>query len=449
MCRIAIGFTGMTVPATGSFTVGGTPNNSNGAGHRRGSPPKRRRNGEGSVFWWERRRRWVVRVTLPEGKRAVYYCRTKTEAERTLRAAVAAAKAGHPLRARGLTLARYLTEVFLPRLKGKPSHVARTTEIVQVHLAASVLGRVHLTRLRPIQVEDWKNAKLAEISSRTGKPYSPTTVRLMHVTLRRALADAVRWEFVDRNVAALVATPSTSKFEGTAWSVEEAVRFLEVAADDPLEALWVLAVTTGMRQGELLGLRWADVRLVDRRLSVEQSMVWIHGHAVPGTPKTPRSRREVELVGMAVAALERQATRQAALRRHNRPRWNDLDLVFCNGVGNPLNPATLRTRRFIPLIGRAGVPRIRFHDMRGTTASLLYAAGADDRQVQDLLGHSSVTTTHDRYIHTKARAQPNAKQREAVDRLEHVLTGSSDGAGRRPPTASDVDAVPRELAGVR
>lgn len=428
----------MRAPEPKELSIGGAWSERDGVRPPRGSSP-RRRNGEGSIFWWERRQRWVVRVPLNDGKRDTYYCSTEAEAGRKLRIALAAARAGRLPGANSLTVARFLTDRFLPRLTGKPSHLARTTEIVKLHLAPSVLGPVPITQLRPVQVEDWRNDKLAEISARTGKPYSPTTVRLMHVTLRRALAVAVRWELVDRNVAALVPLPSTADFEGTTWSAEEAGRFLDAAAYHPLEALWVLALTTGMRQGELLGLRWADVQLRERRLRVAQSMVWIHGRPTPSTPKTRRSRREIELVDVAVAALERHAVQQVAHRLRTGSRWNDLDLVFCNGLGKPLNPATLRTRAFLPLMVRARVPKIRFHDMRGTTASLLYASGADDRQVQDLLGHSSVRTTHDHYIHTRAHVQANPLQRAAVERLGMVLARVS-GAGVSPsdnPSATE------------
>jgi integrase len=391
-------------------------------------PRKRRANGEGTVFWFAPRQRWSAVVTLPDGKRKQKYFKTELEARKELRRMLTALERGEPLGRDDLTLTRFLTEIFLPvdekrqplphaLMKGKPSHLARTEQVIRHHIVTSPIGGLRLSRLRPLDIQQWRDAKLVEVSPKTGKPNSPTSVRLMQVTLQGALKHAVRLEFIARNPAELVPLPAKSDFEGTAWEPDEAMRFLAACAGHRLENLFVLALLTGMREGELLGLRWSDIHWDVNMLMVLSNVVWVRGTAHHGTPKRERSKRPVPLVPWAIDVLRRQQARQAAERAEADADWQDLDLVFPNNVGNPINTSTFRTRVFHPLVKAAKVPAIRFQDIRGTTATLLAFLKVDEAIIQKLLGHAAVQTTRRHYIHL----QDDPKVREALERLQGTL----------------------------
>jgi integrase len=416
---------------------------------RRERPPRKRRaNGEGSVFWFAPRKLWVSDVTLPDGKKRRKYSKTEVQARKELRRMLTALERGEPLGRDDLTLTRFLTEMFLPvddkghplphaLMKGKPSHLARTEEIIRHHIVPSSIGALRLSRLRPLDIQLWRDAKLVEVSPRTKKLYSPTSVRLLQVTLQGALKHAVRLEFIARNPAELVPLPAKSDFEGTAWEPDEAMRFLATCAGHRLENLFVLALLTGMREGELLGLRWSDIHWDANMLMVRSNVVWVRGTAHHGTPKRERSKRPVPLVPWAMDVLRRQQTRQAPERQQAGADWHDLDLVFPNNVGNPINTSTFRTRVFHTLMKAAGVPAIRFQDIRGTTATLLAFLRVDETIIQKLLGHAAVKTTQRHYIHLL----DDPRVREALERLQGALSAPpaagdvATGAGATPPAS--------------
>ncbi|HXA27286.1 MAG TPA: site-specific integrase [Candidatus Angelobacter sp.] len=402
---------------------------------------KRRANGEGTVFWVAPRKLWAAELTLPDGKKKRKYSKTEVQARKELRRMLTAVERGEPLGRDDLTLTRFLTEIFLPvdekrqplphaLMKGKPSHLARTDGIIRDHIVPSSIGGLRLSRLRPLDIQQWRDAKLVQVSPKTQKPYSPTSVRLMQVTLQGALKHAVRLEFIARNPAELVPLPAKSDFEGTAWEPDEAMRFLAACTGHRLENLFVLALLTGMREGELLGLRWADIHWDANMLMVQSNVVWVRGTAHHGTPKRERSKRPVPLVPWAVDVLRRQQARQSPERQQAATDWHDLDLVFPNNVGKPINTSTFRTRVFHPLMKAANVRAIRFQDIRGTTATLLAFLGVDEVVIQKLLGHAAVQTTQRHYIHLL----DDPRVREALERLQaRLATPQTAAAGAAAP----------------
>jgi len=182
---------------------------------------------------------------------------------------------------------------------------------------------------------------------------------------------------------------------------DEVRRLLEVAHGDSLEALYVLAVTTGMRRGELLGLKWSDVDLENGRLSIRRALTRTdNGKYVALTePKTRGSRRTVKLTQRAVEALRSHLERQLAEIEVAGDLYRDHGLVFTTEAGTPINPSNLRQRSFAPLLNKAGLPHIRFHDLRHTCATLLLSKGVHPKFVQELLGHATVAITLDTYSH--------------------------------------------------
>ena len=189
------------------------------------------------------------------------------------------------------------------------------------------------------------------------------------------------------------------------------------AQDDRLEALYVLALTTGLRQGELLALRWNGVDLDEGSVQVRGSLQRTQDGLIILEPKTAGSRRKVSLTKTAVQALRFHRTRQSKERLALGPEWDDRDLVFANAVGRPIEVGNLIRRSFVPLLERANLPRIRFHDLRHTAATLLLGQGVHAKIVADMLGHTRISTTLDLYSHVTP-----TMQREATEALEAVLS---------------------------
>jgi integrase len=184
-------------------------------------------------------------------------------------------------------------------------------------------------------------------------------------------------------------------------SAHEARKLLNAVKGDRLEALYVLAVHTGMRQGELLGLRWLDIDLENSRVSIRRTLTRADGgkRYILGDPKTKKSRRTVRLTPQAVEALRQHLTGQMEEIEGLGDVYDDQGLVFTSELGTFINPSNLRQRSFTPLLKRAGLPQITFHDLRHTCASLLFLKDVHPKFVQELLGHASVAITLDTYSH--------------------------------------------------
>jgi integrase len=192
-------------------------------------------------------------------------------------------------------------------------------------------------------------------------------------------------------------------------------RFLEKAQGDRLEALYVLAVTCGMRLGELLALRWGDLDLENGYLMVQRTLRFSKGTWSYTEPKTAHGRRKIILTSVACEALRRHRAHQATERLALGPIWTNTELVFTDEVGQPLRGITVYRDRFVPLCKRADVPTIRFHDLRHTAATLLLLQGVNAKVVSEMLGHASVTITLSLYAHVLPDMQKDAAA--ALDRL--------------------------------
>jgi integrase len=218
--------------------------------------------------------------------------------------------------------------------------------------------------------------------------------------LSRALDQAVKWETVPRNVCKATAPPKPDSEEIKPLDAAQARQILRTAGGDRLEALYVLAVTAGSRIGELLGLRWQDVDLeaTGATLRVRRTKSTAKSGPTFTTPKNGKGR-SMKLTRHAVEALKAHRATQNAERLKARSLWQDHGLVFCTHGGKPLASHNVARTSFKPLLKRAGLPDIRFHDLRHTCATLLLSHGHHPKFVQDLLGHASVAMTLDRYSH--------------------------------------------------
>ena len=368
----------------------------------------RRGNNEGAIRL-RKDGRWEA-LASHEGRRASLYGKTRVEVAAKLRDWLKARSDGQLAVSERRTLAQYVDEwleTIRPNLR--PRTWQRYAELLRVHVLPE-LGNVRLTKLSPEQLERLYGRMLAAGSS-------PRTVRHVHTVLHNALERATKRSRIARNVAELVEPPSAARVEMRVFSEDEAQRFLAAIKGDRFETLYVLALSTGMRQGELLGLRWRDVDLERRALQVRQTVAFLRGGGyIFGEPKTAKSRRNVTLTAIATAELRRHRTRQAEARLAVGSAWQDLDLVFCNEVGGPIDGSNILQRHFYPLLMRANLPRIRFHDLRHTCATLLLGRGVHPKVVSEMLGHATIAITMDTYSHVTP-----TMQREAVAAMDSAL----------------------------
>lgn len=257
--------------------------------------------------------------------------------------------------------------------------------------------------LGPIPVQSLTTARVQRFYSELiDAGIGTRTVQLCHLRLSQALTLAEREGIVGRNVCAVTEPPSAKAPQGRTWTADEARRFLAKAKDDTLAPLWLLALATGLRRGELLGVRWQDIDLERGALTVKQTVQLLNRAPHIQTPKTDA----VKLSPDAVTALNDHRKEWIA-RKLAASAWDDGDLVFCTNAGKPLNPNNLY-RNYHAIVDRAGVPRIRIHDLRHTHATLLLAAGTPIRAVSERLGHSKTSVTLDTYAHVLPDMQDHA-----------------------------------------
>ncbi|RBM05694.1 site-specific integrase, partial [Streptomyces sp. PT12] len=256
---------------------------------------------------------------------------------------------------------------------------------------------------------------------------SDRTVRFLLVILRAALEHAVREDELPRNVARNVELSMGTRREIEPLTVDEGRLLLAAARGNRLWAAYELAVRLGLRRGEVLGLRWKDVDLYEGVLTVRQALQRVGGELLVVAPKTQRSARRVALPAECVRALRAQRAQQLADKHAAGENWKGTGagLVFTTKNGTPIEPRNLN-RSFDALCARAGVRKVRFHDLRHTCASLLHEQGADARTIMEVLGHSSIRVTMDIYTFVRLDTQ-----RDAFDRVGYALRDDGDGAARR------------------
>jgi len=352
--------------------------------------------------------RWEARIVLQDGTRRSLYGKTRQEVARVLAAAIRDRDAGLTAHTDRQTVDQYLSS-WHDRIKHtlKPSSAMRYAQDIRVHLVPA-LGSLPLTKLTVQQVQALYSRKL-DAGLALG------TVRNMHIVLQSALDDAVRLGLVPRNVAALATPPAVRRRELATLSEEESRRLLDVAAGDRLEALCVLALATGMRRGELMTLKWSDVDLDGTTLQVRRTIQRTPQGWVAGDPKSRQSRRRIALPATVVEALRTHRIRQLGERLSLGDAWNDQDLVFTTAIGGRLPRSVFEHSWFHPLLRRAGLPRMRFHDLRHIAATLLLARGINPKVVSEMLGHSSIAITLGLYGHVTPHMQQLAA--ETMDRV--------------------------------
>jgi integrase len=366
---------------------------------------------------------WRIRIYLgigPDGRQQYHsetVCGTKKQAQQRMTEVLREMDMGQYVAPARLTVAEYLEQWLRDYAKPqtRPTTYDGYEMVVRVHLAPA-LGDTRLDQLRPYHIQRYYADKVDQLS--------PTTVRQHHRILRKALDCGVKWGLLASNPADAVDPPRPQKAAIDVWTPEEMAQFLMTPAvrQHRLFALFAMALDTGMRRGELVGLRWVDVDMQERVIHVRRSIVSTTQGRIVQPPKSSSGVRAIRFSEALAGWLRKHSTSQAKERLVAGSTWTDHDLVFPQPNGKPLNAHNLSARLFPRLCEGAGVPRIRFHDMRHTHATRLLEAGVPLKAVQERLGHASGATTIDIYSHVlQATADLAATAMDDVLRNLHVV----------------------------
>ena len=420
----------------------------------RGAPPqtlpdatvakgKRRASGEGTI-----RRRpdglWEARLSVPGKRPKSFYGKTQAEviAKREQAKKVRDGLAFDP---RGLTMKAYLERWLSDSVRGSVSQ--RTYDdyewAVRLHIVPE-LGGVMLKDLTPAHLQALYRAKL-------DSGLAPSSVLHIHRALHRALGRATRWRLIPFNPAEDVDPPRDEKREIVTLSREEVERFFRVAESSRLFALFVVAALTGLREGELLGLRWQDVAKDAQGrpvLRIRQKLVRAStGLTLERGTKTGKGRA-VRLPRLGTHALKEHRKRQLEDRMRAGARWEEHGLVFTSKRGTPIDPSNLSNKYLRKLLEKAGLPRVRFHDLRHGFATVLFSdTDVSPKMVAEMLGHADISMTLNTYTHYLPTMQedviarldeifpPYLLHRDKDASEEDWATGSNypSGAGARGP----------------
>ncbi len=381
-------------------------------------PRKRQRGakGRGSVFQRKSDNRWVAQFIEEEtGKQRQLYADSEKEAYQKLDKALAEQKQGilatGPKQKLGEYLTWWLDEVH--RVKLRESSYDRYKIALEKHILPE-LGTIQLGKLTTRQVQMFYNKKLKE-------KQSPSSVYTMHKVLHGGLKRAVKLRYISYNPAHDVSLPANEPVrKGKSLTVEQAKHLLQVARGHRLEAFIALALTTGMRHGELTALRWEDINF-------EEGTIYIHRTAFhkgkilrEGPPKTKKSEGVVPLVPAMYDLLQEHRVKQDEARLKAGPAWEDHGLVFCSIRGSFLYHVNT-SASFHRLLVKAGLPRIPIHDLRHTASTIWQSMGIREKVVQELLRHSKLEMTRNVYTHVLPSMQD-----DAVNRINTLLQKPSE-----------------------
>jgi integrase len=357
-------------------------------------------------------------------KRKTIYGRKYSEVEKKLAEARGDAARGIVFDAKGQTVGEFLERWLEDVVRLNKAHRTYSTNSQQVrsHLIPA-LGRIKLELLRKAHID----ALYADLlrPKPQGRGLAPSSARRVHAVLHAALEEAVRGDLIPRNPATHANKPKVRQEETDPLDAEQAGRLLDAAKGDRYEAVYVLCIMAGLRQGEALGLKWSDIDLDGGTLRVNRQLQRVRrdgeksGTLVFSEPKNA-SRRTVGLPQRAVSDLRSHRKRQLEEKLRAGADWRESGLVFTNLMGGPVEAQNVVNRHFKPLLVRAGIPPIRFHDLRHSCLSLLAQRGEPIRDLQALAGHATAAFTLQRYTH-----HYEASARRTADAMDHIVADES------------------------
>lgn len=280
-----------------------------------------------------------------------------------------------------------------------PSTYSNYRWLVDKHINP-YLGNVELSKLNPMIIQKFYNDLVLKGS------LAQENIQKIHSLIKDSLNKAERWGLISKNVASLVDRPKAYKKEMSVWTIEEVKEFLIAAKDDRLFVAFILAISTGMRQAEILGLRWKDLDTEDSSISIVQTLSH-DGKTLKTGTKTKAGMRKVHLPLETLQILQKHKRLIELEKKQNSPLYTDNDLIVCTTVGTPVIPRNLM-RSYYRLISNAKLTKIRFHDLRHTHATLLLKQGVNPKIVAERLGHADIRITLDTYSHLMPSMQKEA-----------------------------------------
>ena len=367
----------------------------------------KRGNNEGCIY---RRKdgRWCAQVSL-NGKRITKYAKTQHECRDWVKQTLDKIEHGLTFEGAQLSLERYMQSWLSGKELSRRSSTVRNYRRYTDLYILPALGKLRLQAIVPAHIRQLYLRLQVE-----GK--GARTIQLVHVTLRCAFAQAVKEGLIGYNPLEAVERPKVETKQFQIFTEEQARKFMMTAKGHPYEALFYLALTTGMRKGEILGLKWSDVDWEKSMLRVERQLqpVSFNGGALAPT-KTKSGRRQIKLGKGLLAMLELHRQRQETQKLLAGDRWKENGMIFTTSIGTYIDQTKV-SREFKRILREADLPDIRFHDLRHTSLSFLLDRGTPVNTVQNRAGHSKASITTDIYGHSMAHSQD-----EAAEDIEEIV----------------------------
>lgn len=381
---------------------------------------RKRGHGEGTIYK-RKDGRWEAKASIgydSEGKpkRITRYFKTRKEAQDWLAQVQHERNVGTFVEPDKITFGEWLMrwlETYKKPPKIRPTSYANYLDAAKNHITPS-LGHIPLQSLRTSDIQAFYNRKEKE-------NLSAWVIHRFHVLISGALKQAVRERFIAFNPAEYTTRPPIKQKEMQVLNVEEANRYLEAARDHRLYAAFLLEMTTALRRGELLALRWQDVDLANGTVTVKGSLTRVRYPEEGVTrleltePKTEASKRTIPLLPEVVRELKRLRKLQNEEKLFFGPTYQDNGLVFATPTGGMIDPRTFH-RWHTAVLRKAGLRHVRVHDLRHTVATIVLQAGENPENLRALLGHTRTSTTLDLYCHSDEEGK-----KKAVAKLRGIL----------------------------
>jgi len=363
--------------------------------------------GEGSVY--KRGKRWVAQVGSGENREYKYFD-TQREANNWRHKKNEQIRKGLYIEGSKISLSKLLEKwLIIKKTSVRPNTYEQYFQIARQHINPR-LGEILLRDLKPHQVQDLYTQKLAEGTS-------PRTTRLIHSVLHAALNYALKHGRVVRNVSDFVDLPKVPRKEMKTLDDYEVRLLLDVAEDTRLQTLFWIAVTTGMRMGEIAGLKWGDLDWKTGNIHIQRQVQRRKGEGlVFSPPKSASGIRTIKLGKKTIEYLREHRNRQHTERMNAGENWQSHDLIFSTPIGTPLDNSNVN-KVYKQCLKKAGLPNIRFHDLRHTAATLMLQEEVNPKVVQERLGHSDISLTLNTYSHVLP-----SMQEEAAEKMDELFT---------------------------
>ncbi|SFX78233.1 Site-specific recombinase XerD [Thermoactinomyces sp. DSM 45891] len=342
--------------------------------------------------------KWSFTIDLgkdPQGKRkqkSVSGFKTKKEAQKACAELIAQIENGGYKEPSKITLGEFITEYMENHVKHevRPSTFQNQLGTTNQNIIPN-LGSLQLQHMTPLIVQEFYTKML-------NQGYKASYIRVVHAILSKALKRAFEWDMIPKNISSVLKPPRIPSRSIHVWDMETVNQFLSFTKDRELYIIYVLATYTGMRKGEILGLRWDDCDLKNGRVNVNQTLSLVNNKLVFQDPKTKGSKRTIPLPEFALHCLKKHKLQQNQQKLQLGSAYQDHDLVISSNNGEPLPPYIVNYD-FKKMLQKASLPKIRFHDLRHSHATILLKIGENPKVVSERLGHTTIGMTLDTYSH--------------------------------------------------